>query len=139
MCKQDLAASISWLLPFVAVTKLTNWLECLEVVSSVSAIAAGLTAVKDAGTTITVGADGAVKVAVEAPRLPADEEFNSWLQLRVLNANFEWQKVLGKVRARNATLLKKKKKKAKAAKEVEEAAVVAAASASAEPEPEPES
>jgi hypothetical protein len=89
--------------------------------------------------TITVGADGAVKVAVEAPRLPADEEFNSWLQLRVLNANFEWQKVLGKVRARNATLLKKKKKKAKAAKEVEEAAVVAAASASAEPEPEPES
>ena len=33
-------ASISWLLPFVAVTTLTNWLECLEVVSSVSAIAA---------------------------------------------------------------------------------------------------
>jgi Na+-driven multidrug efflux pump len=33
-------ASITWLLPFVAVTTLTNWLECLEIVSSVSAIAA---------------------------------------------------------------------------------------------------
>ena len=33
-------ASISWLLPFVAVSTLTNWLECLEIVSSVSAIAA---------------------------------------------------------------------------------------------------
>ena len=33
-------ASLSWLLPYVAVTTLTNWLECIEVVSSVSLIAA---------------------------------------------------------------------------------------------------
>lgn len=33
-------ASISWLFPFIAVTTLTNWLECLEIVSSVSFIAA---------------------------------------------------------------------------------------------------